>query len=107
VGPPFYRCIVRSVNFIGPKFDPSVDNKLFLDDDTLTPILDQDKTLAHLLARIGKFKSVGDAKRNGWDKPIPSGWVEFTVGKGMNRIDVFIWNPQHTLAESIEEFPDC
>ena len=55
--------------------------------------------MAHLLARIGKFQSIKDAKRNGWDKEIPNGWVEFVIGKGRNRIDVYIWNPLTTMDE--------
>lgn len=36
-------------------------------------------TMAHVLALIGVFKSVNDAKRNGWDKPLELG--EFCVTK--------------------------
>jgi hypothetical protein len=85
--------------FIGPKCDEHDKTSLFEKEDCLLPLLDADTSMAHLLARIGKFKSVKDAKRNGWDKPIPSGWAEFTIGKGINRVDVYIWNPKWTLAE--------
>lgn len=87
---------------MGAKFDPLVDHKLFGEEDILQPILDTDQTMAHLLSRLGKFKSVGEAKRNGWDKPIPTGWFECSIGKGKNRMDLFIWNPTTTLAEFIE-----
>lgn len=97
-------------NIIGPKFDPQCDFRLFtsLDDDKrgikpdLVPLEQSDKTMAHLLARLGKFQSVGDAKRNGWDKPIPMGWSEITIGKAAKRWDIFIWNPKQTLDEFIE-----
>lgn len=86
-------------NLVGEKFDPPVDRELFLDSDSIEPLLDTDLTMAHLLCRLGKFKSVGEAKRNGWDKPIPTGWFECSIGKGKNRMDLFIWNPTTTLAE--------
>lgn len=48
-------------------------------------------TFADILVKAGIFKSKSDAKRNGWDKPIPDGWSEFTVGKLKHQIS--IWNP--------------
>lgn len=94
-------------NIIGPKFDPTCDHRLFTsieeDEDGIvpefTPLIESDRTMAHLLARLGKFQSVGEAKKNGWDKPIPSGWSEFTIGKAAKRWDLFIWNPEQTLEE--------
>lgn len=87
-------------NIVGPKFDER-DSQLFNDDDYLQPLLETDKTMAHLLVRLGKFNSIGEAKRNGWDKPIPSGWNEIIIGKNQNRIQIFIWNPDTTLEEYI------
>lgn len=52
-----------------------------------------DKSMAHLLHRLGKFKSVGEARRNGWEKPIPEGWSRFEIGKNHNKLDLCIWNP--------------
>lgn len=91
--------------FIGPKFDPTVDSELFSPEDTLEVIQPYD-TMAHLLARCGKFKSVGEAKRNGWDKPIPTGWFQQRIGKGANALELYIWNPEWTLAEFLEKFPE-
>lgn len=95
-------------NIIGPLFDPRCDHKLFtsIEEDEkgiqpeLTPLVDSDKTMAHLLARLGKFASVGEAKRNGWDKPIPQGWSEFTIGKAAKRWDIWIWNPTSFLSDN-------
>jgi hypothetical protein len=94
-------------NIVGPKFDPTCDHRLFtsVEEDKngilpeLTPLVESDRTLAHLLARLGKFQSVSEAKRNGWDKPIPFGWSVFTIGKAAKRWDLFIWNPDQTLEE--------
>lgn len=98
---------MSTVAIVGPKFDPSCDHKLFttVHEDKLgiqpdlIPLEESDKTMAHLLVRIGKFQSVKDAKRNGWDKPIPSGWNHITIGKASNRWDIFLWNPTTTLDE--------
>lgn len=92
-------------NFIGPKFDELVDRDLFNDVDVLETIQPSD-TMAHLLARCGKFKSVGEAKRNGWDKPIPTGWFHQRIGKGSNMLELYIWNPEWTLAEFLEKYPE-
>lgn len=95
-------------NIVGPKFSPEVDMKLFFTDEQietgkldveLTFIEEADKTMAHLLTRLKKFGSVGEAKRNGWDKPIPDGWTELSIGKGAKRWDFFIWNPTTTMDE--------
>ena len=91
-------------NIIGPKFDSSCDWSLFGEDDVVTPLVTTDTSMAHLLARIGKFSSVGEGKRNGWDKPIPNGWNHFIIGKGAKRWDIYIWNPTHTLQEFIDEY---
>lgn len=37
------------------------------------------KTMAHVMADLGWFKSVGEARRNGWDKPVAPGL--YSVGK--------------------------
>lgn len=37
------------------------------------------QTMAHVMASVGHFKSVNEAKKNGWDKPIEVGI--FKVGK--------------------------
>jgi hypothetical protein len=44
------------------------------------------KLMAHVLVEVGIFKSVGEAKRNGWDKPIETG--EFCLTKRKVRFKV-------------------
>jgi hypothetical protein len=34
----------------------------------------------------GVFPSVGIARKNGWNKPIPEGFSEFTVGKSRKKV---------------------
>ena len=96
---------MKEMFIVGPKHDPYFDGNMFNPDDTLTPLVESDKTMAHVLQRIGKFKSVSDAKRNGWDVVVPTGFNQFTIGKGPNRMDVFIWNPQTTMAEFRSQNP--
>lgn len=48
-------------------------------------------TLAHVMHYAGLFASVGEAKKNGWSKPVPDGYSEFIVGK--RKFKVFIWKP--------------
>lgn len=47
--------------------------------------------MAHVLSEVGIFPSVGQARKNGWNKPIPDGWTQLTVGK-LKHI-ICIWNP--------------
>lgn len=41
-----------------------------------------------LLAHIKIFKSKSDARKNGWNKPIPNGFTDFRIGKLKNRITI-------------------
>lgn len=51
---------------------------------------DTGQTLAHIMQRAGVFPSVADARRNGWNKPIPDGYSQFIVGK--RKLRIFILN---------------
>ena len=37
--------------------------------------------LAHVMHAAGVFPSITSARKNGWNKPIPPGLSEFTIGK--------------------------
>lgn len=43
--------------------------------------LPENATMAHIMFACDRFKSIGEAKRNGWDKPIELGLIEFKKGK--------------------------
>ena len=47
-------------------------------------------TLAHIMHWVGICPSVSQARKNGWNKPVPFGFSEFIVGK--NKKQVFILN---------------
>ena len=108
---------MRCVNIVGPKFEETHTwLGLFYTDEEirtgeydwpLERIQESDKTMAHLLARLGKFESVNQAKKNGWDKPIPTGWTEFHVGSAKNRWLFYIWNPEYTMEEFVAKFGDA
>jgi hypothetical protein len=47
-------------------------------------------SMAHLMVLAGVFASAGEAKRNGWAKPVPPGFTLLTVGK--RRLEITIIN---------------
>ena len=84
---------------VGKNYQADVDNDLlgFGGDDIIIPLEESDKTMAHLLARIGKFKSISEARKNNWYVSIPDGYEQHSIGKGQNRFIVTIWNPTEKL----------
>lgn len=48
-------------------------------------------TFADILTKFELFPSKGQARKAGWDKPIPVGFSEFTISKLKHRLS--IWNP--------------
>ncbi len=55
---------------------------------------DDSAIMAHLVAKAGAFKSVGDARRNGWDKPIPEGYSDHTIGKRKIQVNILNKHPE-------------
>ena len=45
-----------------------------------------DWMLCHLMHFAGLFPSVSAARKNGWNKPIPDGFSEFTIGKRKKKV---------------------
>lgn len=90
---------MNEIIFAGGKWCDRDFELLLNEDDEINFIDEEDKTIAHLLAKVKRFPSVKDAKRNGWDKPIPSGWSMFTIGRAAKRTDLYIWNPSTELDE--------
>ena len=50
-------------------------------EDVIFNFFTNKETLAHLMFRAGIFTSISQAKKNGWDKPVPNGFSEFFIGK--------------------------
>lgn len=64
------------------------DKELFfgpLTDEVFITLEPTDKW-CHLLAKINFFPSIGQARKNGWDKDIPFGWTDVVMGKKKVRI---------------------
>lgn len=80
------------MNFMHPS-SLAGDKELFFGpieaDDVFVELVDT-WLLAHVMHRAGLFQSVGDARKSGWNKPIPPGFSSFSVGK--NKFRIFILN---------------
>jgi len=47
---------------------------------------DEEIRFPQLLRELGLFKSSSEARKNGWNKDIPEGWFEATIGKKKNKL---------------------
>ena len=65
--------------FLGP-IDSDQERVWFEDGDSIL--------LAHFMVRAGVFPSVSQARKNGWNKPIPKGFSQFIVGKNKALITI-------------------
>ena len=81
--------MMSEVNFIALNVSTE-EMKLIGFDDEPAVVLKDNWMLAHVMHVAGLFPSVTSARKNGWNKPIPNGFSEFTVGKGKKK--VFILN---------------
>ena len=74
----------NEVNFVSPDIEAR-DLELFgMDDENI--ILEDNWILAHVMHAAGLFPSVTAARKNGWNRPLPPGFSEFTVGKGKKKV---------------------
>lgn len=62
-------------------FGPVTEQDLFL------PVTD-DMSMAHIMAQAEVFPSVSQARKNGWNKPVPAGFTDIRVGKNKVRITI-------------------
>ncbi len=68
-----------------------------LHDEDVFVFVDPGTTWAHVLAKLGPFKSVSDARKNGWNKPIEEGFTQtFKVGKAHRKF-ITAFNPTDDL----------
>ena len=75
-------------NFLSSKVS-SRDRDLMGFDDCGTDMnimIEDHWIMAHIMHNAGIFPSVGIARKNGWNKPIPAGFSEFTVGKKKKKV---------------------
>lgn len=45
-------------------------------------------SMAHIMHAAGIFKSIGQARKNGWNKPIEDGWTDIIAGKLKKEITI-------------------
>jgi len=76
------------MNFVA-KNTTEKDKKLFFGEDEVFIMIEDNWNMAHILHHAKIFPSVSQARKNGWNKPIPDGFNIITVGK--KRIQLFIF----------------
>lgn len=59
-------------------------------------------TWAHLLAALRCFPSISQARKNGWDKEIPEGWSEATIGKA-RKLYVYVLKGSEDVQSCLRE----
>lgn len=72
----------KEFNFI--RSDSERDKELFFgplnENDSFIEIEDN-WLMAHIMFKAGLFSSISQARKNGWNTPIPSGFSMHTIGK--------------------------
>ncbi len=53
-------------------------------------IIQDNWIMAHVMHKAGIFPSVSQARKNGWNKPIPEGFNHFIIGKLKREVFTFI-----------------
>ena len=86
------RSMIDEISFVHPNVSKK-DRELFGfnegDEHTIGHAVNSttgDWMMCHLMHFAGIFPSVGIARKNGWNKPIPEGFSEFTVGKRKKKV---------------------
>jgi len=68
-----------------------VDKELFfgpLDGTEEFIVLQTNWIMANVMHAAGLFPSAGQARKNGWNKPIPDGWTDLIKGKLKREITI-------------------
>ena len=72
-------------------FGPLPKKPSDLTDEDTFHIIEEHWIMAHILHKAGIFPSISQARKNGWNKPIPEGFTILTVGKKAKKKDLFIF----------------
>lgn len=81
-------------NFVSESYNPETERGMFFNSDVIEHLQPSDRSLGHLLVRLGVYDSVADAFKARYNKPIPVGWFQQPVGVGERRVRLIIWNPR-------------
>ena len=76
--------MLNEVNFLSPKVSDKDRDSFGFDDENI--MIEDHWIMAHVMHMAGVFPSVGIARKQGWNKPIPDGFSEFTVGKAKKKV---------------------
>ena len=76
--------MLNEVNFLSPKVSDKDRDSFGFDDENI--MIEDHWIMAHIMHKAGIFPSVGIARKNGWNKPIPEGFSEFTIGKAKKKV---------------------
>jgi len=78
-------------NFITPNISEEDKDMFFgpINPDDVFTIIEDHWTMAHVMHKAGAFPSVTQARKNGWDKPIPKGFTHIVSGKKRRQIYIF------------------
>jgi hypothetical protein len=82
----------KKMNFVANNISDQ-DKDLFfgpIDFEDTFIIIEPHWIMAHILHQAGIFPSVSQARKQGWNKPIPEGFTMLTVGKRAKKKDLFI-----------------
>ena len=92
----------NEINFIHQDVSPEMKEAImgpFEESDG--PVIEFDDSftiMAHILHKSGIFRSVTEARKNGWDKPIEPGYTHLQIGK--KKLNIYILNK---FDESLDE----
>ena len=62
-------------------FGPLTDEDVFIE-------IENHMIMAHIMVLAKAFPSNGQARKNGWDKPIPKGFTDLRIGKLKTRVTI-------------------
>ena len=83
---------MTAIILIGSKTNKERDLTSFLTPEPNDVIIhieeDSDITLGPILKQLGIFKSLNEARRNNWDRFIPSGYSHYRVGKLKHEVHI-------------------
>ncbi len=80
------------MNFITKISDQ--DKELFfgpIAPDDIFIIIEDHWSMANVLHASGNFPSISQARKNGWNKPIPDGFTILTIGQKQKKKNLFLF----------------
>jgi hypothetical protein len=79
--------VTVEINFVSPSRSDKEVQEFWMNDVENT-VIQENWIMAHVMANAGVFSSVSQARKNGWNKPIPEGFSQERVGKRKTLITI-------------------